>query len=36
MFIKVLMCFDGEMVWTGLFMELKVDYVDVKHGLTLW
>ena len=36
MFTKVLTCFDGEMIWTGLFMGLKVDYEDVKHGLTLW
>ena len=36
MFTKVLTCFDGEMIWTGLFMELKADYVDVKHGLILW
>ena len=36
MFIKVLMWIDGEMIWTGLFMGLKVDYEDVKHGLTLW
>ena len=30
------MWFDGEMIWTGLFMGLKVDYEDVKHGLILW
>ena len=30
------MWIDGGMVWTGLFMGLKVDYEDFKLGLTLW